>query len=249
MGTGTVYAGRQVQSAPSLTASVITERSNLLTASQLGTGLSLKEIERIASYARPRTFAREETLFTQGQTVCSLFLVRTGTVKITQLGAGGNEVILWMYGTGNLLGVLSELKSGRHTATACAMEASTALMWDCETMKRLIQDCPQIRQNMSQILMNRLHELEERFREVATERVPRRLALALLRLSKHIGKKAQDGVEVFLSREELAQMTGTTLFTISRILSQWGREDFISARRASVVLRDPKRLEVAGCEI
>jgi CRP-like cAMP-binding protein len=188
-------------------------------------------------------------LFAQGEPVCSLFLVRTGSVKITQLGAGGNEVILWMYGTGNLLGIFSELKSGRHTATACAMEASTALMWDCETMQRLIQDHPKIQQNMSQIQMNRLHELEERFREVATERVPRRLALALLRLSKHVGKKAHNGVEVFLSREELAQMTGTTLFTISRILSQWGREDFISPRRASVVLHDPNRLEIVGCGI
>jgi CRP-like cAMP-binding protein len=249
MGTGNLYAARPAQSGPPLTASVITERGNLLSASKLCTGLSPREIEHIASSARPRTFAREELLFAQGQNIHNLFLIRTGSVKITQLSAGGSEVILWMYGSGNLLGVLSEPKSGRHTATARAMEATTALSWDCETMQRLIEDHPQIRQNMSQILMTRLNELEERFREVATERVPRRLALALLRLSKHVGKKAHDGVEVFLSREELAQMTGTTLFTISRILSQWGREDFISPRRSSIVLLDHKRLELAGCEI
>ena len=112
----------------------------------------------------------------------------------------------------------------------------------------MMEICPRIRQNLSQVLMSRLHELEERFREVATEKVPRRLALALMRLSKHIGKKVHEGVEVSLSREELAQMTGTTLFTISRILSQWseGRIGEIAARVGAVA--GPGRLEFAGCE-
>ena len=56
-------------------------------------------------------------------------------------------------------------------------------MWDCATLQSLTEVCPRIRQNLSQVLMSRLHELEERFREVATEKVPRRLALALMRLS------------------------------------------------------------------
>ena len=110
------------------------------------------------------------------------------------------------------------------------MEATTALVWDCATLQNLMEICPRIRQNLSQVLMGRLNELEERFREVATEKVPRRLALALMRLSKHVGKQVHEGVEVSLSREELAQMTGTTLFTISRILSQWAGKD--SSRRA-----------------
>jgi CRP/FNR family transcriptional regulator, nitrogen oxide reductase regulator len=249
MGATSVYAGRPAQPGQSTSASVIMERVNLLSESQLCINLPQKEVERVAAYARPKTFARNELLFRQGQPVQQLFLVRTGSVKITQLSAAGSEVILWMYGTANVLGVLAEPRSSYHTSTARAMEACTALTWDCTTMQSLTADYPQIRQNMSHILVNRLNELEERFREVATERVARRLALALIRLSKHVGKKAHDGIEVFLSREELAQMTGTTLFTISRILSQWGREDFISPRRSSVLLRDPKRLELAGCEI
>jgi CRP-like cAMP-binding protein len=175
-------------------------------------------------------------------------MIRSGAVKITQISASGNEVILWMYGKGNVLGVLSEAVAGSHPSTARAMEATTALVWDCATLQSLVETCPRIRQNLSEVLMSRLHELEERFREVATEKVARRLALALLRLSKHVGKTVHDGIEVSLSREELAQMTGTTLFTISRILSQWSKEDFVSSRRESVLLRDPRRLEYAGCE-
>ena len=85
--------------------------------------------------------------------------------------------------------------------------------------------------NISQILAGRLQELEERFREIATEKVAKRLALALTRLLKQVGKKTPEGIEISLSREELAQLTGTTLFTISRILSKWA-DQALSCRAA-----------------
>ncbi len=247
MGAPNVYV-RPGQHAPAPTASVLEERTNLLKDSPLCTGLSHDEILKIAACARPKTFGRDESLFMQGQPARCLVLVRTGCVKVTQISSNGNEVILWMYGRANVLGVLSDPNGDFHPSTARAMEPTTALVWDCSTLQNLMEICPQIRQNLSQVLMSRLHELEERFREVATEKVPRRLALALIRLSKHVGKKVHEGVEVSLSREELAQMTGTTLFTISRILSQWTREEFVESRRESVLLRDPQRLEFAGCE-
>jgi CRP-like cAMP-binding protein len=102
---------------------------------------------------------------------------------------------------------------------------------------------PQIRKNISRILAGRLQELEERFREVATERVAKRLAQTLLRLLKRVGKPSKDGVQVSLTREELAQMTGTTLFTISRVLSKWAEQGFVQPMREGVVVSDPGRLE------
>jgi CRP/FNR family transcriptional regulator, nitrogen oxide reductase regulator len=248
MASPKVYPIRAAQPAPVTSASVLEERAGLLADSPLCAGLSHDDIVKIASCARPKSFARDESVFMQGQPSRCLLLIRTGSVKITQISSSGNEVILWMYGKGNVVGVLSELTGGMHPSSARAMEATTALVWDCATLQNLMEVCPRIRQNLSQILMTRLHELEERFREVATEKVPRRLALALMRLSKHVGKKVHEGIEVSLSREELAQMTGTTLFTISRILSQWSREDFVTSRRESVLLRDPGRLQLAGCE-
>jgi len=248
MGAHSLHAVRTTQGGAPPNTAVLDERVKLLTASPLCNGLSHDDVIKIASCARPKTFARDETLFVQGEPARCLLLVRTGSVKITQISSGGNEVILWMYGRGNVMGVLSDPNGDIHPSTARAMEPTTALTWDCATLQYLVDACPRIRQNLSVVLMSRLHELEERFREVATEKVPRRLALALMRLSKHVGKTVHDGVEVALSREELAQMTGTTLFTISRILSQWSKEDFVTSRRESVLLRDPRRLEIAGCE-
>jgi CRP-like cAMP-binding protein len=185
----------------------------------------------------------------QGQPVRNLALIRSGSVKIMQLGPNGNEVILWIYGVGNVVGGLSEPTSGYHSCSARAMDERTALVWDHATLQSLMLKYPQIRKNTSQILFTRLNEMEERFREVATEKVARRVALALLRLLKHVGKKVNGGVEISLSREELAQMTGTTLFTTSRLLSRWGEMGFVLPRRESVVVRDPIRLQLVSEEL
>jgi CRP-like cAMP-binding protein len=126
------------------------------------------------------------------------------------------------------------------------MEQCTSLSWKYAQLQDLMAEFPQIRTNISQILFGRLTELEERFREVATERVAQRVALALLRLLKQVGKPTAKGVEISLSREELAQMTGCTLFTVSRLLSAWGEEGFVLPRREAVIVLDAERLALAG---
>jgi len=249
MATALLQPVRQGTTGTSLTAANLAERVNLIQSSPLFAVLSAEQCEDVARQARPRVFARDEMLFMQGQPVRNLALIRSGSVKIMQLGPNGNEVILWIYGVGNVVGGLSEPTSGYHSCSARAMDESTALVWDHATLQSLMLKYPQIRKNTSQILFTRLNEMEERFREVATEKVARRVALALLRLLKHVGKKVNGGVEISLSREELAQMTGTTLFTTSRLLSRWGEMGFVLPRRESVVVRDPIRLQLVSEEL
>ncbi len=231
----------------STTESNIAGRIDLMSTSPLFTGLSQEAYEAFAMCARPRSFARDEAVFMQGEPVNKLALIRSGCMKITQLAPNGNEVILWMYGAGYAVGAFSEHNS-LHSCSVRAMEPCTALVWERKVFDGLAMRYPQIKANANQILASRLNELEERFREVATEKVAKRIAFALLRLIKHSGKKVNGGVEVSLSREELAQMTGTTLFTVSRVLSRWGKMGFVSPGRATVVVRDAHRLEMAGEE-
>jgi CRP-like cAMP-binding protein len=249
MAAALVTAIGQSPSGPFALASNIAGRIDLISSSPLFAGLSQSAYEEIARRARPRTFARDEVLFLQGQAVHSLALLRSGSVKITQLSPNGNEVILWMYGVGSAVGAISDPMSRQHTCTARAMEQSTALVWEYATLQGLMREHPQIGRNIGMILAARLNELEERFREVATEKVAKRIALALLRLLKHIGKTVHGGVEVSLSREELAQMTGTTLFTTSRVLSRWGEMGFVQPRRESVLVRDRNRLALVSEDV
>ena len=146
------------------------------------------------------------------------------------------------------MNVQGEVSFCSHTCSARAMERCGALVWEYSKLQALLIQYPQIRRNIGRILAARLQELEERFREVATEKVAKRLALVLLRLVKQIGKPSSGGIQVSLSREELAQMTGTTLFTISRVLSRWGEQGFVTPRREAVVVNDSRRLELVSDE-
>lgn len=224
----------------------LAERVVMMCASAFFSGLTENECMEIASCARARTFARDEVLFTQGQSSRSLVMIQTGSVKVSQLSSSGNEVILRMTGAGDPVGMPADSLSCSHSCSARAMEQCHTLVWEYSRLQGLLAQYPQIRENVSRILSNQLTELQERFREVASEKVAQRVALALLRLVKQVGKPANGGVEVSLSREELGQMTGATLFTISRLLSKWGEEGFVLPRRGAVVVLDSQRLALAG---
>ena len=194
-------------------------RVALLQLSPLFRDMTKLNHEVIASRAVGVVYARDERLYVQGQTFRSLVLLRSGSVKISQLSSGGSEVIIRMHGTGSAVGMLSSLPVDQNSCHA--VEKSTALLWNHATFQDLKLSFPQIERNTNQILSTQLAELEERFREVSTEQVTNRLALTLLRLVTDVGRKVGTGIEISLSRAELAQMIGTTSFTVSRIISQW----------------------------
>ena len=227
---------------------MIAERAGLMLGSALFTGLSYEECLKIASCASVKTFVRDEVLFMQGQLANHMVVIETGSVKLSQLSENGSEVILWLSGSGDPVSMHAECLSCNHTCSARAMEQCRALVWEYKNLQSLMTTYPQIRRNIGQIMFGRLNELQERFREVASEKVAQRLALALLRLIKQVGKPVRGGIEVSLSREELAQMTGTTLFTISRILSRWAERGFVLPRREAVVVLDAERLAEVGNE-
>jgi CRP-like cAMP-binding protein len=101
-----------------------------------------------------------------------------------------------------------------------------------------------MRRNISRILSAQLQQMEDRFRELATECVSRRLALTLSRLGAQIGRATSEGIQISITREELAQMTGTTVFTVSRLLSAWSAQKLLISRRESVVVPNSSQTEV-----
>jgi CRP-like cAMP-binding protein len=210
--------------------------------SQLFAGFSDRECVNIASRARERSFNRDELLFSQGDRVENLVLLRSGTVKHTQVSSGGNEVILRISCGGDVLTFQGLSSAPEHSCTVRATEICEALVWDYREIERLFTTYPKLRTNVDHILINELVEMEKRFREMATERAPSRLALSLLRLHKQIGKNRKHGVVLSFSREELAQMAGTTVFTVSRLLSRWSELGLVNACREEVIVNDDERL-------
>jgi len=225
------------------------ESPSLVRTSALFAGLSTEECLQIAASARRRTFARDESLFMKEQPVRHVLLVRSGSIKLTQLSTNGSEVILWLIGTRDVIGALGLAAGGIHTCSARVVTDCTALVWDYARFEGILSTSPVIRRNLCLIMSERLAELEERFREIATEPVGKRVALTLFRLLQRVGTYSSAGIEVSLSREELAQMTGTTIFTISRLISEWEKKGLVLPRRGAVVVCAPDRLLVEGSSL
>jgi CRP/FNR family transcriptional regulator, nitrogen oxide reductase regulator len=196
----------------------------------------------ICRAARSREFMRGEMLHIEDNAVERIFLLTSGSAKITKLGRGGEQVIVRLAGPGDILGMIGLFSCGTYCTTAQAFRPCRALVWDARVFKGLVERFPVLNQNMVAILGQQLTELEDRFREVASDRVGPRVALQLLRLLKTIGHPVDVGVEVGLSREELAQMTGTTLFTVSRLLSAWEARGVVRPRREGLAVCDVESL-------
>ena len=111
-------------------------------------------------------------------------------------------------------------------------------------MLRLMRRFPDVAINAARMIADRFHELQRQHRELMTERVERRIARAILRLVQAAGRRVDAGVEIDfpLSRQDLAQITGTTLFTVSRTLSAWEEDGIVAAGRRRVVVKQPHRL-------
>lgn len=200
------------------------------------------ECKEVLAAAHEKEFLRRQTLFVEGAPCRQVMLVLSGCVKTTQLGHTGCEVILRLSGPGELVGALEAYSGSNNSVTARTTQATTALVWDAVVFEAVSDRFPVLRRNTTLLLGRRLQELEERFREISTQKVAPRLSHQLVRLSNQLRQHSKGILEISLSREELAQLTGTTLFTVSRLLSQWERLGIVSTRREAVVVRDLQAL-------
>jgi CRP/FNR family transcriptional regulator, nitrogen oxide reductase regulator len=217
----------------------------LLAGVPLFLGLGADGLEAVAADAHVVRAAAGRTFFREGDPARSFFLLNRGRVKFTQISAEGHEVILRVIGKGEPFGgVAAMAEDATYPVTARALEPAEAFSWAGRRITALMHRFPPIAINAARMIAERLHELQRQHRELMTERVERRIARALLRLASHSGRRVEEGVEIDfpLSRQDLAQMTGTTLFTVSRTLSGWETAGLIATGRRRVVVRQPHRL-------
>jgi CRP-like cAMP-binding protein len=194
----------------------------------LFSAISATDRQEILSSAREKPFLPGEAIFLEGDPVRQISLLTSGNVKMTQLSQNGLEVILRVCGPGEIIGVFSsDRRLVSHCSSARAMESSMVLVWEADVFEDLMLRFPALRHNIMQIICERLSKMEERFREISTEKVAVRLSKEIVRLLKQVGQSIDGSFEIRLSREELAQLTGTTVFTVSRLLSMWERRGIV----------------------
>jgi CRP-like cAMP-binding protein len=158
----------------------------------------------------------------------------------------GHQVIIRFLGPGEGMGIIVVLSNTIYPLSAEVVTDCTALKWDYEATVLLMEDFPRLALNGLRLVAGRFHELQNRYRELATERVERRVARALLRLARQTGRRTERGVliDLPLSRQDLGEMTGTTLYTVSRILSNWEQQELIETGRERVTILNPHGLVI-----
>jgi CRP-like cAMP-binding protein len=214
--------------------------------SDLFRGLAQGECLEIARLARERRVVRRESFYLQGDPAEEVLVLCAGRVKATVARDDGEESIVRLTGPGEAFGALDVLDSACHPSGAEALEASHALIWSRAALDAVADRNPVLLRNFSAVLAGQVRDLEERCHALVSQRVPERVSSTLVRLAREIGRPVEGGVLVSLSREEIAQLTGTTLFSVSRLLSDWQARGVVLARRAAVVVCNPFGLLAAG---
>ena len=210
--------------------------------------LSESDFHDVAEYFSPRHFAEDEFLFLEGDSATIYYLILSGRVKILQTSIEGDQVILHLLGPGDIVGALPTLGAGNYPGCAQAIEPVEAGCIHSDGFEDLLCQYPQICLNLLRFATAKLQETHKRLREMSTERVERRIARTLSRLASQVGKSVSKGilVDAPLSRQDLAEMTGTTLYTVSRTLKAWEREGIVSTGRKPVLILKPHALAAIG---
>ena len=193
-----------------------------------------------------RSIEEGEFFFFQGDPATYFYVLITGRAKLLQTNQAGQQVNLRTLNEWQMFGALGAVRENAvYPATAQALEPSTALAIESNFLKEMMQTRPHLNLNLMQLMTGYIMEKQERYRELATERVERRIALTVLRLAAQIGNRINRegvGIELPLSRQDMAEASGTTIFTVSRVLADWERRGLVEAGRERVVIRNPHGL-------
>src|SRR5581483_11104452 len=197
-------------------------------------------LEAVAARLRPKWVPRGAFVFLAGEPARALNLLWTGQIKVIHETDEGQGVILQLIRPGEIFGAAAGWGAPRYPDSAVAQQPSLVLQLSARDFTDLISTQPHFALAVIRELCARLREAETRITELQTEQVEPRLARTLLRLARRTGVKTAAGIDldVRLTRQEIAELTGTTLSTISRTLSAWERQGMIHAGREHIVIRE-----------
>ena len=201
--------------------------------------------QRLAAVAHVREFDKGATLFSEGDASDSLYTVVTGRVKVFKVTARGTDVILELFGPGDPVGAVAVYESRAYPATAVALEPTTCFLIPRQAFFTLLETHPTMVRGLLVGLTHRLVELTNRLTELSGGRVEARLARFFLKLAKDMGQQRPDGVFIplVLSRQEIADMIGTTIETSIRIMSRWGKQDVVRTEKDGFLVVDRPALD------
>ena len=208
-------------------------------------GLPPPAQREILAAAFTKNLAARESLAIEGEPATTFYLVVVGHLKLAKTAPDGREVIARFIGPGDPYAGIVLLNHPVYPVSAIAVEPSRVLGWPRSVINDLAARHPPLRASVLEEITRHMTDALDRVSELATERVPQRVARTLLRLAEHDGHVLGNGIEIAhpVTRQELADLVGTTLFTVSRLLAAWEHQGLIHSTRGHVTVLKPRALK------
>jgi len=215
--------------------------------SELFAGIPLRQVKRMVSRARVLQFVPGEVVYVADDPIAHLILLADGLIKTCQSTENGQEVVLRFCVPGEIISERALVFGRAHSSTALAVTLCKAVAWEFSEFNAMAESFPDVRRNAERILKARLAEFSQRLLEVSTIAASQRLAIGLVRLANRIGHCVGAHIEMRVSQETLAQMTGMALSSVWRLLSIWRAQGIVKLRRETIEIHGlPQLLSCAG---
>ena len=207
--------------------------------------LSPHAIVEINHLFEDRDFSVDQVIYFEGEPGRNLYLVASGKVKLTRRALSGREVLLDILQGGEYFGHLSIASQQVYSETSVAQTDCCILQISAHNFETVMNRYPDVTMQVLKAVGQRLEELQEIIKQLSLYTVEERIAATLIRVARKLGEQKQTGtlIQISFSRHDLAAMTGTTVETVSRVMSRFSTDGLISTGRKWVVLRDLERLE------
>lgn len=207
--------------------------------------LAADDRQRLAAVANVQTYDKGSLLFNEGDASDRLYTIVDGRVKLYKTTARGTDVILEIFGPGDPVGAVAVYEGRPYPASALTLEPTTLLVVPKQHFFELLEQHPTMVRGLLIGLTHRLVELTNRLAELSGGRVEARLARFFLKLASDMGQTRPDGmfIPLALSRQELADMIGTTIETSIRIMSRWGKQELVRTEKDGFLVVDRAGLE------
>lgn len=206
--------------------------------------LERSEIRAILDQAVSRRYDKDTSVFEEGDKAEFFHLLLDGYLRVLRTTESGDQVIILHIASGQLFGFAQAVGRKTYPATAMAASECIVLSWPMRLWSDFTAKYSGFAENTYASIGKRLSEMNSRVVDLSTLQVEQRVAKALLRLVNQSGRKTAAGIEIDfpVSRQDIAEMTGTTLHTVSRLLSAWAKDGIVESGRKRITVVHPHRL-------
>jgi len=202
--------------------------------------MSNDELQDLANITIEKVYYEGEFVFWEDDPSDWFYLIVEGMVKVYKHTSSGKEFVISYFGPGEIFGEAAVFENKPYPASAQAMRKTSLLCLGRDNFKTFIRKQPEVALKIINILSERLRMAQSRLRDIASSKVEQRLARMLLMLSIKMGDTLP------FTRQEIAEMAGTTTETTIRVLSSLGKRNIIRSIRGKVIITDRERLKLLG---